>query len=69
MKGFPLASYYGKHTKCKPIRTGHLPPLKKAEKKEEPKKTPAPKPKPLDDFEAEYQAFITALKAKKENEK
>jgi hypothetical protein len=70
-QGFPLTSYYGRHMKPKPIRTGLLTPITKKEdkkeepKKEEPKKVAAPARKPLDDFEAEYQAFIAQLRAKK----
>lgn len=67
-QGFPLRSYYGRHMKPKPIRTGLLSPITKKEEKKEQKKASAPARKPLDDFEAEYQAFIAQLRAKKEAE-
>ena len=69
-QGFPLRSYYGRHMKPKPIRTGLLTPITKKEepKKVEQKKASAPARKPLDDFEAEYEAFIAQLRAKKKAE-
>lgn len=67
-QGFPLRSYYGRHMKPKPIRTGLLTPITKKEEKKDQKNTSAPARKPLDDFEAEYEAFIAQLRAKKEAE-
>lgn len=67
-QGFPLRSYYGRHMKPKPIRTGLLTPITKKEEKKEQKKTSATAKKQMDDFEAEYQAFIAQLRAKKEAE-
>lgn len=67
-QGFPLRSYYGRHMKPKPIRTGLLSPITKKEDKKEQKKVSAPAKKQIDDFEAEYEAFIAQLRAKKEAE-
>ena len=60
-QGFPLRSYYGRHMKPMPIRTGLLTPITKKEEK----KVSTPAKKQMDDFEAEYQAFITMLRLKK----
>lgn len=67
-QGFPLRSYYGRHMKPKPIRTGLLTPITKKEDNKKQKNGSAQARKPLDDFEAEYQAFIAQLRAKKEAE-